>query len=105
MNSPETGASIVRTMYYLPIVCARRSIYTANPYFIPDAAACETLIEARRRGVNVRNSVRLFGPLLAVVAMPTNSSQRRSSGDITVTVWRAVERSCPATPSSRVVTT
>ncbi len=80
MSSPETGASIVRTMYYLSIVCARRSIYIANPYFIPDAAACETLIEARQRGVNVRimvsgirndnwlarqNSVRLFGPLLA----------------------------------------
>jgi cardiolipin synthase A/B len=66
-------------MYYLSIVCARRSIYIANPYFIPDAVAIETLIDARKRGIDVRimvsgdrndnwlaryNSLRLFGPLL-----------------------------------------
>jgi cardiolipin synthase len=66
-------------IHYLPIVCARRSIYIANPYFIPDQAAIDTLVEARRRGVDVRimiaarhndnwlarkNSVRLYGPLL-----------------------------------------
>ena len=39
MSSPEIGASTVRTMYYLSIICARRSIYIANPYFVPDAAA------------------------------------------------------------------
>jgi cardiolipin synthase A/B len=79
MSSPETGASTVRTMYYLSIVCARKSIYIANPYFIPDATAVETLIDAKRRGVDVRimvagahndnwlarrNSVMLFGKLL-----------------------------------------
>jgi cardiolipin synthase A/B len=80
LSSPETGTSSVRTMYYLSIVCARESIYIANPYFVPDPVAIETLIEARRRGVEVRimvsgirndnwlarqNSVRLFGRLLA----------------------------------------
>lgn len=80
MSSPETGASSVRTLYYLSIVCARRSIHIANPYFVPDAIAIETLIEAKRRGVDVRimvsgirndnwlarqNSVRLYGRLLA----------------------------------------
>ena len=80
LSSPETGASSVRTMYYLSIVCARESIYIANPYFVPDPVAIETLIEAKRRGVDVRimvsgirndnwlarhNSVRLFGRLLA----------------------------------------
>ena len=80
LSSPETGASNVRTMYYLSIVCARESIYIANPYFVPDPVAIETLIEARQRGVDVRimvsgirndnwlarhNSVRLFGRLLA----------------------------------------
>ena len=79
MSSPEIGASTVRTMYYLSIICARRSIYIANPYFVPDEAAIDTLIEAKQRGVDVRimvsgihndnwlarqNSVRLFGPLL-----------------------------------------
>src|SRR5678816_203524 len=80
LSSPETGASNVRPMYYLSIVCARESIYIANPYFVPDPVAIETLIEAKQRGVDVRimvsgirndnwlarhNSVRLFGRLLA----------------------------------------
>jgi len=80
LSSPETGASNVRTMYYLSIVCARESIYIANPYFVPDPVAIETLIEAKARGVDVKimvsgirndnwlarhNSVRLFGRLLA----------------------------------------
>ena len=79
MSSPESGASSVRLMHYLPIVCARRSIYISNPYFIPDQAAIDTLVEARQRGVDVRimvagrhndtwlarqNSRRLYGPLL-----------------------------------------
>ncbi len=79
MSSPENGASTVRTMYYLSIVCARRSIYIANPYFVPDEVALEALSDAKKRGVDVRvmvsgihndnwlarqNSVRLFGRLL-----------------------------------------
>lgn len=79
MSSPETGGSNVRTMYYLSIASARKSIYIANPYFVPDPVAIETLIEAKQRGVDVRimvsgirndnwlarhNSVRLFGRLL-----------------------------------------
>jgi cardiolipin synthase A/B len=79
MSSPEIGASTVRIMYYLSIICARRSILIANPYFVPDAAARDALIEAQRRGVNVRimvaakyndnwlarnNSVRVYGRLL-----------------------------------------
>jgi cardiolipin synthase len=79
MSSPEIGASTVRIMYYLAIICARRSILIANPYFVPDAAARDALIEAKRRGVNVRvmaaakhndnwlarnNSVRVYGRLL-----------------------------------------
>jgi cardiolipin synthase A/B len=80
MSSPETGSSTVRIMYYLSIACARKSIYIANPYFVPDNVAVETLIEARERGVDVKvmvtgeyndvlitryNSTRLYGRLLA----------------------------------------
>jgi cardiolipin synthase A/B len=80
LSSPVTGASNVRTMYYLSIVCARESIFIANPYFVPDPVAIDTLIDAKKRGVDVRimvsgirndnwlarhNSVRLFGRLLA----------------------------------------
>lgn len=79
LSSPETGSSTVRIMYYLSIVCARKSIFIANPYFIPDRQARKILIEAKRRGVDVKvmvsgihndtkvaryNSTRLYGPLL-----------------------------------------
>jgi cardiolipin synthase len=79
MSSPEAGASSVRILYYLSIICARRSIFIANPYFIPDQSAIDILIEAKRRGVDVRimvsginndnwlarhNSVRLFRRVL-----------------------------------------
>ena len=79
LSSPTTGGSSVQTMYYLSIVCARKSILIANPYFVPDPVARDTLIEAKRRGVDVRimvagrhndswlarqNTVRLFGRLL-----------------------------------------
>jgi cardiolipin synthase len=79
LSSPETGSSTVRIMYYLSIVCARKSIFIANPYFIPDQTALDILIDAKRRGVDVKimvtgrcndtrlarlNSVRLYGGLL-----------------------------------------
>ena len=79
MSSPVTGASTVRIMYYLSIVAARRTLWIANPYFVPDAPAIDTLIEAKKRGVDVKimvsgnhndnwlsrqNSVRLYGRLL-----------------------------------------
>jgi cardiolipin synthase A/B len=79
MSTPVTGASNARTLYYLSITSARRAIYIANPYFVPDPAALDTLIEAKKRGVDVvimvagdcnknwlsrRNAVRLYGRLL-----------------------------------------
>jgi cardiolipin synthase A/B len=79
LSSPETGSSTVRIMYYLSIVCARESILIANPYFVPDYQAVRVLIEAKRRGVDVKimvsgdhndntlarlNSRRLYGELL-----------------------------------------
>ncbi|HSE96956.1 MAG TPA: phospholipase D-like domain-containing protein [Blastocatellia bacterium] len=79
LSSPETGSSTVRIMYYLSIVCARRTILIANPYFVPDRVALDILIDAKRRGVDVKvmvagvhndsrlarlNSIRLYGELL-----------------------------------------
>lgn len=79
MSSPEIGTSTVRTMYYLSIICARKSIFIANPYFVPDQTAVEALTDAKRRGVDVcvmvsgihndawlarQNSIRMYGPLL-----------------------------------------
>jgi cardiolipin synthase len=79
ISTPVTGASTARIMYYLSIASARKSVYIANPYFVPDPAALDTLIDARKRGVDVRimvagdsnenwlsrhNAVRLYGRLL-----------------------------------------
>jgi cardiolipin synthase len=79
LSSPETGSSTVRIMYYLSIACARKSVLIANPYFVPDNVAIETLIEAKRRGADVKimvtgkhndvavtryNGIRLYGRLL-----------------------------------------
>jgi cardiolipin synthase len=79
ISTPVTGASTARIMYYLSIAAARRSILIANPYFVPDPAGLDTLIDAKKRGVDVRiivagkrdgnwlsrnNSVRLYGRLL-----------------------------------------
>jgi cardiolipin synthase len=54
MSSPEGGSSAVRIMYYLSIVCAQQKLYIANAYFIPDKAAVDILIDAKRRGVDVK---------------------------------------------------
>lgn len=79
LSSPETGGSNVQTLYYLAIMCARRTILIANPYFVPDEVGLELLVEAAGRGVAVRvmvsglrndnrlaraNSVALYGALL-----------------------------------------
>lgn len=79
LSSPRTGASEARLLYYYSIVCARHSVLVANPYFVPDQAGIDTLVDARARGVDVKiivsgrhndnwlarhNSMRIFGPLL-----------------------------------------
>jgi cardiolipin synthase A/B len=79
LSSPSAGGSPVRTLYYLAIASAQRSILIANPYFVPDQVAIDALRAAQKRGVVVqiivsgirndnwlarRNSVRLFGTLL-----------------------------------------
>jgi len=79
LSSPQIGASALRIMYYLSIVCAQEKLYIANPYFIPDDAALDILIDAKKRGVDVKimvagihndmrlaryNSIHLYGKLL-----------------------------------------
>ena len=79
ISTPVTGASTARILYYLSIAAARSSILIANPYFVPDPAALDTLIDAKERGVDVRimvagqrdgnwlsrnNAIRLYGRLL-----------------------------------------
>ncbi|MEP6593983.1 MAG: cardiolipin synthase B, partial [Acidobacteriota bacterium] len=107
MSSPEIGTSTVRTMYYLSIICARRSIYIANPYFVPDESALDALIDARRRGVDVRimvsgihndnwlarhNSVRLYGPMLraGIEVLEYNRTMLHHKTMIVDAVWATV---------------
>ena len=79
LSSPQAGASSVRIMYDLSIVAAGKSIYIANPYFVPDESAIDILLDAKRRGVDVKvmvagiyndmrisrySSIHLYGRLL-----------------------------------------
>jgi cardiolipin synthase len=78
-SSPASGASAAATMHLLALKSAGRSLYIANPYFIPSRPMIEVLADAVRRGVDVKllvagvhndtwwarhNSVRLYGRLL-----------------------------------------
>ena len=53
-SSPTGGSASMELMYLLAIVSAKRSILLEAAYFIPDDLASEALIEARRRGVEIR---------------------------------------------------
>ena len=78
-SSPLFGAGLVGSAYLMAIQCARRELFIANPYFIPDARIVEILAAARARGVSVKimvagkhidawwarqNSIRCYGPML-----------------------------------------
>ena len=52
-SSFDDGTESIRLMYLLSIASARRSVLIANSYFIPDDLSVRTLIDARRRGVDV----------------------------------------------------
>jgi len=54
LSSPKSGSSAIRLMYYLSIISARRFVYIANPYFIPDDSGVEILVKAKQRGVDVK---------------------------------------------------
>jgi cardiolipin synthase A/B len=54
LSSPENASSTVRIMYYLAIMSARKTIHLANPYFIPDDSAVQVLVDASKRGVDVK---------------------------------------------------
>lgn len=53
-SGPGEGTESVRLMYLLSIASARRRILLSNSYFVPDDLAIETLVEARRRGVEIQ---------------------------------------------------
>ena len=79
LSSPFEGTGAAGTMHLIALQCARRHLYIANPYFIPDERVIEMLGRACSRGVCVKlmvagkhndtwwarqNSLRLYGKLL-----------------------------------------
>lgn len=62
MSSPSEGSESARLLYLLSIVAAERSVRIATAYFVPDDLSVETLIQARRRGVEVE--IVLPGPYI-----------------------------------------
>ena len=52
-SSPGEGSESVRLMYLLSVTSARKNIYIANAYFVPDDLSLQTLVSALQRGVNI----------------------------------------------------
>lgn len=53
-SSPSGGAESMRLMYLMTITAAERSIRLASAYFVPDERTTQALVDAHRRGVQVR---------------------------------------------------
>jgi len=79
LSSPFSGVENATIMISLALLCARRNLYIANPYFVSGPEILEMLRDCRQRGVDVKvmvagvsndvwlarqNSVRLYGRLL-----------------------------------------
>lgn len=53
-TSPTGSPSTVKLLHYMAIHAARKSITIQNPYFLPDPDARKALLDAVKRGVEVR---------------------------------------------------
>lgn len=53
-SPPLTGSTKAERLIALSIASARRRLYIANAYFVPDADFVQLLVDAARRGVDVR---------------------------------------------------
>jgi cardiolipin synthase A/B len=53
-SGPQEGSESVRLMYLLSIASAKKRILLENSYFVPDHLSIETIVAARRRGVDVQ---------------------------------------------------
>lgn len=47
-------SSMPKMLYFMAILCARKSIHIQNPYFLPDAQVRKALVQAAQRGVDVK---------------------------------------------------
>lgn len=53
-SAPAGSFSVVELLYKVAISAARESILIQNPYFVPDQAVVDLLVQAAGRGVDVR---------------------------------------------------
>lgn len=53
-SSSSEGSESVRLMYLLSIASARKTVYIANAYFVPDDLSVQTIVRALQRGVKVK---------------------------------------------------
>ncbi len=52
-NSPSPGSSVY-ALFYTSVLAAKKRIWLASPYFLPDAQSRRALLKAKRNGVDVR---------------------------------------------------
>lgn len=53
-SPPLTGSTTAERLFAISIASARRQLYIANAYFVPDADFVQLLVDAARRGADVR---------------------------------------------------
>jgi cardiolipin synthase len=53
-SGPDQETNTIREIYYMAIIAARRRLWIASPYLIPDAGLLDALRVARYRGVDLR---------------------------------------------------
>ena len=52
--NPRIRFSPIRTFKYNSIICARKRIWLASPYFLPDQNSIDLLVAAKQDGLDVR---------------------------------------------------
>lgn len=77
-SSSDEGSESARLMYLLSIASARKTIYIANAYFVPDDLSVETLVRALERGVKVK----IILPGTRIDSEPVRRASRARWGDL-----------------------
>lgn len=77
-SSSDEGSESARLMYLLSIASARKTIYIANAYFVPDDLSVETLVRALERGVKIK----IILPGTRIDSEPVRRASRARWGDL-----------------------
>ncbi len=77
-SSSSAGSESVRLMYLLSIASARKTVYIANAYFVPDDLSIQTIVRALQRGVKVK----ILLPGSRIDTEPVRRASRARWGDL-----------------------